>query len=278
MRKIGGHVSVAGGLPNAVANTLNIEGTCLQIFAGSPRSWARFPYDPKQVKSFRTLVESHDLDPVFIHALYLINLASDNEELLEKSTASLIADLDNGEKIGSAGVVVHIGSHQGRGFDSVSQQLIEVIELILSRTSNTPLLLENDAGQNGKIGALNEINFLIDKIRDPRLQVCLDTAHLYEAGYDFTSDLGLEKLISELSEFDLLDKLALLHLNDSATDLNSHRDMHANLGEGKIGLTGLSKLINHPKLNHLPLILEVPGENKMGPNKENILKANKICS
>jgi len=197
MRKIGGHVSVAGGLPNAVANTLNIEGTCLQIFAGSPRSWARFPYDPKQVKSFRTLVESHDLDPVFIHALYLINLASDNEELLEKSTASLIADLDNGEKIGSAGVVVHIGSHQGRGFDSVSQQLIEVIELILSRTSNTPLLLENDAGQNGKIGALNEINFLIDKIRDPRLQVCLDTAHLWGAGYDISTAAGVGTVLAD---------------------------------------------------------------------------------
>ena len=278
MRKIGGHVSVAGGLPNAVENSLKVGGNCMQIFAGSPRSWARTPYNLEETNTFRKGVEKNDLDPVFIHALYLINLATDNEDLLEKSTLSLIGDLENGERIKSAGVIVHIGSHQGRGFDTVSQQLIEVIKSILSRTEHTPLILENVAGQNGKIGALNEINFLIDKIQDPRLRVCLDTAHLFEAGYDFTSDIGLEKLISELTEFDLLDKLSLLHLNDSATDLNSHRDIHANLGAGLIGIPGLSNLVNHPRLAHLPLILEVPGEDKHGPDKVNIKTAFEILS
>jgi len=278
MRKIGGHVSVAGGLPNAVSNTLSIGGNCIQIFAGSPRSWARQPYSPEEVKLFREGVEKNNLDPVFIHALYLINLASDNPDLLGKSTLSLIGDLENGEKIKSSGVIVHIGSHQGRGFDSVSAQLLDVIHSILSRTKDTPLILENVAGQNGKIGSLREINFLLDKIQDPRLKVCLDTAHLFEAGYDFTSDIGLEKIISELDELELLDKISLLHLNDSATDLNSHHDMHANLGEGKIGLSGLSKLVNHASLSHLPLILEVPGADKHGPDKNNIRSAIEISS
>jgi len=278
MRKIGGHVSVAGGLPNAVENTIKIGGNCLQIFAGSPRSWARLPYSPEVVKSFRKGIEEHGLDPVFIHALYLVNLAAQSSDLLEKSTASLISDLENGEKIKSAGVIVHIGSHQGRGFESVSGQLITAITSILAHTTTTPLILENDAGQQGKIGSLEEINFLIKKINNPRLGVCLDTAHLFEAGYDLTTSLGLDRLIMELEDHDLIDRIALLHLNDSATEYASHRDIHANLGEGKIGLEGLSRVVNHPRLAHLPLILEVPGENKQGSNTENILKASQICS
>jgi len=278
MRKIGGHVSIAGGLPNAITNTLRIGGNCLQIFAGSPRSWARHPFSAETVQAFRSEVEKQQLDPVFIHALYLINLASGNDDLLEKSIDSLVGDLKNGEQINSAGVIVHIGSHQGRGFDAVSSQLIDVLSRILSCTQATPLILENSAGQQGKIGSLEEINFLIDEIKNPRLKVCLDTAHLFEAGYDFTSDQGLKKLISLLRDLDLLDKISCLHLNDSATDLASHRDLHANLGEGKIGLTGLGKFVCAPELSHLPLLLEVPGENKKGPDKVNIEKAISIAA
>ena len=278
MRKIGGHVSIAGGLPNAITNTLRIGGNCLQIFAGSPRSWARHPFSAETVQAFRSEVEKQQLDPVFIHALYLINLASGNDDLLEKSIDSLVGDLKNGEQINSAGVIVHIGSHQGRGFDAVSSQLIDVLSRILACTQATPLILENSAGQQGKIGSLEEINFLIDEIKNPRLKVCLDTAHLFEAGYDFTSDQGLKKLISLLVDLNLLDKISVLHLNDSATDLASHHDMHANLGEGKIGLTGLGKFVCTPELSPLPLLLEVPGENKKGPNKENIEKAFSIAA
>ena len=250
----------------------------MQFFAGSPRSWARRSYSDEETGEFLRGIEKNNLNPVFIHALYLVNLATTADDLLEKSISSLVSDLDNGRKIQSAGVIVHIGSHQGRGFDSVSGQLIKVIKLILSRTSSTPLILENDAGQQGKIGSLEEINFLIDQIKNPRLKVCLDTAHLFEAGSDFTLDLGLKKLVTLLKDLNLTDKLACIHLNDSATELNSHRDIHANLGDGKIGLAGLKKLINHPTLSYLPLILEVPGENKQGPDKENILKAQSLIS
>ena len=277
-RKIGGHVSTTGGLNNAIRNTLEIEGNCMQFFAGSPRSWARRSYSNEEADEFLRGIEKNKLSPVFIHALYLINLATTADDLLEKSISSLVSDLENGKRIKSAGVIIHIGSHQGRGFDSISGQLIKVLELILSRTSSTPLILENDAGQQGKIGSLEEINFLIDKIRNPRLKVCLDTAHLFEAGFNFTLELGLQKLIALLTDLNLSDKLACIHLNDSATDLDSHRDMHANLGQGKIGMDGLRKIANARYFSHLPLILEVPGENKQGPDKENILKAQSLIS
>jgi deoxyribonuclease-4 len=270
MRKVGGHVSISGGLINAVTNTLDIGGTCLQIFAGSPRLWFRKPFEQSQVKEFVDAVSQKDLQPVFIHALYLINLASPNPDQFEKSINSLVVDMENGAKIKSAGVIVHIGSHLGAGFVSVQDQVAAAIQRILAQTKDCDLLLENAAGQNGKIGSLEELSFLIKKISDPRLKICLDSAHLFESGVDLRQKEDVDKLVNYLKDSGLLEKLACLHLNDSATDLNSHRDMHANLGEGKIGIEGLENLVNHPLLKDLPLILETPGENHTGPDKKNI--------
>ena len=273
MRHVGGHVSIAGGLPNAISNTLSIGGNCLQIFAGSPRLWFRKPFPDEDVKKYLTEIEKNNLSETFIHALYLVNLATDNQDLLEKSISSLVADLQNALQIKSSGVIVHIGSHQGRGFDSVKDQLVAVIERILAETIDTNLILENDAGQNGKIGSLEEISFILTKINDPRLKICLDTAHLFESGVDLRSNSSIKKFVDDLKHLKILDKAVCIHLNDSSTDFDSHRDMHANLGEGTIGLQGLRRFVNQKEFLNLPLILEVPGENKQGPNKENILKA-----
>lgn len=276
MRRIGGHVSIAGGLGTAIKNTLDIGGNCLQIFAGSPRLWFRKEFDSLQVREFTSVVDANDLRPIFIHALYLVNLASDNPDLVQKSITSLVSDLQNGQLINSAGVVIHIGSHQGRGFEIVKDLLITNIQQIINTTQDTLLLLENDAGQNGKIGSIEELGFLINKINSPRLGICLDTAHLFASGYDLRDTAKLETLIDELKKYNLIDKIKLIHLNDSATDLNSGRDNHADLGEGKIGTEGLSNFINHPALKHLPLILETPGENHAGPDKKNIAIAGSL--
>jgi deoxyribonuclease-4 len=158
----------------------------------------------------------------------------------------------------------------GAGFDSVKDQLITVLKKVLSATKNCDLVLENDAGQNGKIGSPEEISFLIKIINDPRLKMCLDTAHLFESGVDIRKKEDVENFSKQLKNLGLLDKLVCIHLNDSATALDSHRDMHANIGEGEIGLEGLGNLINHPSFKPLPLILEVPGENREGPDKKNI--------
>lgn len=278
-RRIGGHVSSAGGLQNAVANTLSIGGNAIQIFAGSPRMWARSLYPTAATEAFRQLVREHDLNPVYIHALYLTNLASDSPELLAKSQKALATDLTNSAAIGSAGVVLHIGSHQGRGWDAVRSQVITAIRDTLRETpERSKLLLENSAGQQGKIGSLPELSDILHTLSEIRLKVCLDTAHAFEAGYNLTTKDGLEMWIKEIESTIGLDKVELLHLNDSKTPLGSGRDMHQNIGDGFIGNSGLKALINHPKLKHLPLILEVPGLDGGGPDQANLDRVKQLLS
>ncbi len=260
MRRIGAHVSAAGGIVNALARTKEIGANCLQIFAGSPRSWARKLFSEEETGEFLNRVSEKDLNPVFIHALYLVNLATDNPDLLKKSVDSLIYDMKNGDAINSAGVIVHIGSHQGRGFDLVVDQLAGVLNQILGSTETTPFVIENSAGQKGKVGSLLEISELFRRVGNPRLKLCLDSAHLFASGYDLRDLASLDSLVNELSNLDLLDELVCLHLNDSKTTLNSKNDQHANLGDGQIGLVGLSQFVNHHSFAGLPIILEVPGE------------------
>jgi deoxyribonuclease IV len=271
-RRVGGHVSASGGIGKAIDNTLVIGGNCLQIFAGSPRMWARSAYPTSDALAFREGVAKNDLNPVFIHALYLTNLASDNPELVAKSKQAIIMDMTNGSAIGAAGVILHIGSHQGRGWDSVRTQVISEIKDILAHTpEDSVLILENDAGQNGKIGSLEELHEILLAIPSARLQVCLDTAHTHEGDdYDLATEPGLDKWVADIEKFIGIEKLAVLHLNDSKTPHGSHRDQHENIGEGEIGSEGLARLVNHEKLKHLPLILEVPGFEKTGPDKRNV--------
>jgi len=278
MRFVGGHVSISGGLPHAIGNTVKIGGNCLQIFAGSPRLWFRKPFADAEVRAFLSGVKQNNFGPGLIHALYLLNLASSNTGLLEKSTTSLVADIQNGALIHSAGVIIHIGSHLGVGFDTVKDQLVAVIQRVLGETQDCDLILENAAGQNGKIGSLSELAYLLKKANDPRLKICLDTAHLFAAGVDLRSLSAIKELTQELKDLNLLDRLVCLHLNDCASDLDSHRDLHANIGEGNIGLAGLRLFINQKELLHLPLILEVPGDNKQGPNLKNVTLARKITT
>lgn len=275
-RRIGGHVSTAGGLINSIKNSEIIGGNCLQIFAGSPRMWFRKPYSEVEVADFKKASVEKDISPVFIHALYLVNLASLNPDLFEKSINSLVMDLLNGARIGSAGVIVHIGSHLGAGFESARDQLVAALSRILAETDGCDLLLENDAGQNGKIGSIEELGYLINKVNDPRLKICLDTAHLFESGVDLREEKYINSFVDELRRYNILEKISCLHLNDSATDIDSHRDNHADLGKGKIGLQGLSLFVNHKDLSHLPLILETPGENKQGPDLKNITIAKSL--
>lgn len=270
-RRIGGHVSTSGGIQNAIANTLTIGGNCMQIFAGSPRMWARSPLSPALADSFKNGVLVKDLNPVYIHALYLTNLASDNPEIIEKSKAALTMDMNNSARMGSAGVVLHIGSHQGRGWESVQSLVIDNIKKVLNATPKESfLLLENSAGQQGKIGSLPELAEILGSINNPRLKVCLDTAHAFEAGYNFTSQEGLGIWIQEIKSTIGFSSIELLHLNDSKTKLGSGHDMHQNIGDGFIGEEGIKNLINHPLLAHLPLILEVPGLDNSGPDQANI--------
>ena len=270
-RRLGGHVSTAGGLAKVVERTLAIGGNCFQIFAGSPRMWHRRLYTSAEIQAYRQAAAQHDIQPAVIHALYLTNLASDKPELRQKSRQALIMDLKNAALMQAAGVVLHIGSHQGRGFEAVKDLVVTEIKQVLAETpDNAILMLENVAGQKGKVGSLAELSFLLDQLNSPRVKVCIDTAHAFEAGYALNNPLGLDMFVQHLEKYIGIDNILILHLNDSKTKLGSNHDVHANIGEGFIGKTGIKNVINHPKLKHLPLILEVPGFDGHGPDKQNI--------
>jgi len=248
----------------------------LQIFSSSPRTWLAVMPAASTITAFKAAALKHKVKPVFIHAKYLVNLASDNKSLEAISIKSLIHDLNVADAIGAAGVIVHLGSHQGRGFAAVKQQLVENITKVLQDSKGSAMfLIENSAGQRGKIASqLDEISLLLKAINNQRLGWCLDTCHAWVAGFTCgkASGNGADQndIVATAKKLRILDKLMVLHVNDSRDPFSSGRDRHDNLGEGQMGKEILSAYVNHPELKHLPLILEVPGFDSNGPDKKNL--------
>lgn len=309
-RKIGAHVSAAGGVDRAIERASAIGCNCVQLFSGSPRVWAKPELSKVDVEKLSSECAKKHVSPIFTHALYLVNLASDKPALVEKSVASLTYELQFDALVGGAGVVVHLGSHQGRGFDAVKEQLVDQLDALLRATpENSRLLIENAASRNGKIGGdLAEISYLLIHLEkkggwvtNGRLGWCFDTCHGFAAGYylgDSSSlankpavgkqpELILQQRTSAevgvqshaqtpLSAFqvmtvlDLLDSLVCLHINDSKDPLASNRDRHENLGEGTINQQDLKWFLARPEFATKPLIMEAPGFDGKGPDKENI--------
>lgn len=269
-RRIGAHLSVAGGLNAAVDHIIEMGGNALQIFSGSPRGWARKPIDPNLTEAFQKYCKDHDVGLVVIHALYLINLTGDREELVRHSIDTLKYDLQYAAHIGAAGVVVHLGSHLGKGFDAVFDVLIKNLKEILDHSpENSTLLIENSAGQEGKLCSdFAEIRRVFDALRPyvekKRLAWCFDTCHGYAAGYD------LKTVDEEMKKNGLLEALGVIHVNDSRDPFRSGRDRHENIGEGQIGKEVLQRFLRNPHIAHVPCILEVPGFDGMGPDAKNI--------
>jgi deoxyribonuclease-4 len=205
--------------------------------------------------------DAADVRPLYIHAIYLINLASAERSLVARSRGSLVSTLRAGARMRSAGVITHIGSHGGRGFDAVAEQVAEAIRDILDRTDETTdLILENSAGAGGIIGStLQELETLLRLAgRPPRLTVALDTAHLCGAGWNFMQDGEARRLVKEVHATIGFDRLAVVHANDSQAPPGSRRDRHANVGEGFVGLEGFRSLLAQPQLRAVPWILETP--------------------
>lgn len=203
----------------------------------------------------------HNVDPLFIHAIYLINLASGNEELRSRSCRSLIATLKAGSVLGARGVVTHIGSHAGQGFEVVADRVARGLRYVLEESpADVQLLLENSAGSGGIIGSsLHELADLIDRAGGhPRLGVTLDTAHLCGAGWDLKEDGEPARLTEEVRATFGLDRLDLLHANDSKVPVGSRRDRHAVIGDGHIGLDGFRGILMQSELTNIPWILETP--------------------
>lgn len=273
--KLGAHLSIAGGYTIALSRIVERGGTCLQIFSSSPRGWSFAKTDPDTITAFRKEKEKKGIDPIYFHASYLVNTA-DQGRIGQLSCNSLIHELQLASQLHVKGSIVHLGSFKDQNVapspaarDKYTNVVV-CIKKILEKTPQDTLFIIENAG-NRKIGKdLTEIATIINEVHDPRVRVCLDTCHLYSAGYDLSSQKKLDDFLTAFDSLIGIEKLELFHLNDSRDPFNSGRDRHENIGQGTVGLETFRLLLNHPKTKHLPFIIEVPGFDAAGPDKKNI--------
>jgi deoxyribonuclease-4 len=276
--EFGAHMSAAGGIDSAIDRIAAIGGDCVQVFTQSPRMWRATNHTAETIEAFRAKRDEHEIGGVVCHALYLCNLAAPDDAIYEKSVAAMRATVDTACAIGADGVIFHVGSHLGAGFEAGLERTTSALAQVLERCrGDTWLLMENSAGAGGTIGrSLEELHTLLDRLDGhPRLGLCLDSCHLYVSGYDVTDPRKVEELVREVDERLGLDRLRALHVNDARDPLGSNRDRHANVLEGKMA-ENLGAFLAHPALQHLSTYLEVPGRNKQGPDAHEIRKLREL--
>jgi len=276
--QLGAHVSTSGGIHTAIDRIEEMGGNCVQIFTQSPRTWRPTNHDPANIDRFKKRRAEAGIGGVVCHALYLINLASPNDEIYEKSVAALENTMEIAGAIEADGVVFHVGSHQGAGFEAGLERVVPALRKALELTSDvTWLLIENTAGAGDTIGrSIDELAALYTALdRHERLGICLDSCHLYASGYDVTNRKELDRVLAQLDELIGLERLRALHANDSKAPLGSNRDRHDNIGDGLLG-EDLGVFLAHPKLQGLPAFLEVPGTDGHGPDAEQVRKLKEL--
>lgn len=273
---IGAHVSVAGGLTNAVKRARSISAELIQIFPSNPRTWRPAAYSPEDIHAFAQAMRHAGLQ-LFLHAIYLINLASPDPELRRRSARALTETFRFASACSARGVVIHVGSHHGDGFETALPRVIATVAEARAAAEGDPVLLvESSAGGGNSVGgSLWELGRLVDTLPGPT-GICLDTAHLFAAGHPLHTPAGLEVLVEDLIGLGLLPALGLIHLNDCSTTLGSHHDRHANLWEGQLGREGLEPILGHPAFRQTPFVLEVPGADGHGPDRQNVRRARRM--
>jgi deoxyribonuclease IV len=269
---IGAHVSPAGGLDKAVERGVEKGCEAIQIFNQSPRMWRPTAYGDDDFAAFKQAMKPSPVKAVLIHAVYLLNCASEDAEIRDKSRASLIQSLRVGAGIGAAGVVLHPGSAKQGDVKQAIARAGKVIKEALSETDRCPLHLEDTAGAGGTLGrSFQELAELISAAGGgKRLGVCLDSCHLLASGYDIRTAAGLTETMDEFDRVVGIRRLGSLHLNDSQTPLGSNRDRHANIGTGELGERGCAAYLSEPRFEKLPLVIETQGPERQGPERAEV--------
>jgi deoxyribonuclease-4 len=269
---IGAHVSPAGGPAKAVERGVERGARAIQIFNQNPRAWKPTVYSDEAVADFREAMADSEVDALLIHAVYLLNAASEDPDIREKTLTSLIASLRAGDALGAVSVVLHPGSAKTGEVAPAIKRAGAVIREALAESENCALHLENTAGAGGTLGrSFGELAALIDAAGgDDRLGLCLDSCHLYASGFDIRTAEGLTTVLDECVEVVGLERLGALHFNDSQGELGSNRDRHADVGQGELGEDGCAVFLSEPRFDGLPVILETPGPDKKGPTKEEL--------
>jgi deoxyribonuclease IV len=268
---IGAHVSTAGGLVNALERAEQRGAESMQIFNQSPRAWRPTNYSEDDFAAFRERMKHSPVKSVYIHAVYLINVASDDAEVRRKSLISLTHALSIGDSIGAAGVVLHPGSSRGQAPAPTYRRLGKAVQTALAKTQTAPLLFEDTAGAGFTIGRTFEELARVIEVSGggKRLGVCLDSCHLLASGYEVRDAKALGEVVDHYDSVVGLDRLQALHLNDSKTGLGSNVDRHATLGDGELGEKGLRVFLREPRFEGLPALLET-GPDGHGPDKAQI--------
>jgi len=270
--RLGFHCSVGKGLKNTIAEAVALKCETMQIFSRSPRAWYRREFDEKELAEFKKSIKEKNIYPLVVHMLYLPNLASCDKKLYKKSVDVLIDELKRCRILDAQYLVIHPGRYSTGDFETGIKNIIYAINFAFTKVKNkTMLLLENLAGGKTDIGwRFEELRRIIDNVKEKnRLGVCLDTCHLFAAGYEISKN-GFDKTINEFDKIVGLNYLQLLHLNDSKNGMGSKIDRHTHIGEGKIGIEGFRAVVHHPKIKNLPGILETPRGNDRSNDRKNI--------
>ncbi|MCF7870207.1 MAG: deoxyribonuclease IV [Candidatus Omnitrophica bacterium] len=260
--KLGVHVSAAGKIYKSIERAEKLGCNTMQIFARNPRQWRRKSLSPEDIEIFRKKREKSKIDPVVVHAPYLLNLASGKESFHKITIREFSKDLAEADKLGVDYLVTHMGSYKKSTEKAGLLRIVEALNLILKNTKGlkTQVLIENTAGSGSRLGyKFSHFKFIFDRIKmQNRLGVCLDTAHAWAAGYQINKKKNLQGLISEIGQEVEMDKLKVVHLNDTQVELGSRLDRHFHIGEGNIGKDGFRLILNHFKLKNSTFILETP--------------------
>jgi deoxyribonuclease-4 len=273
---IGAHVSIRGGFAKVFDEIKEIGGTCGQIFTHSPRTW-KFPeIDEEEAEEFRNIYEKKEIWPILIHESYLTNLATPKENTYRKSVDTMNREISAARLLGIEYIKIHPGSHLGQGERKGLDQIAESLSA-LEPVKDVMILLETAAGKGSDLGYTFEQLQYIREATTIKTGICLDTCHVFAAGYDIVTPAGLDKTLDELDSAVGLAQLKAVQLNDSKHPCSSRKDEHAHIGMGEIGEEGVKTFLNHPKIRNLPLILETPVDNIRG-HEENIRAAKALVT
>jgi len=266
---IGAHVSIRGGFTKAFDEIREINGTCGQIFTHSPRTW-RFPdIDEEEAVKFKEIYKTKEIWPILIHESYLTNLATPKKDIYEKSMETMKKEINAATMLGIEYIKIHPGSHLGQGEEKGLNQIAESLSEFEPIINDVIILLETTAGKGTDLGYTFEQLQYLREITTIETGICLDTCHVYAAGYNIGTPEGLDKTLEELNSTIKLAHVKAVQLNDSKHPFNSRKDEHAHIGLGEIGEEGFKVFLNHPKIRNLPLILETPADSLRG-HKENV--------
>jgi deoxyribonuclease-4 len=275
---IGAHVSTAGGLVNAHARGVERGCQAIQVWGQSPRQWRPTRWKQDDVDSFLELMDDGPIGAVVIHAVYLINCATTDREIMRKSVTSLIHHMQLGDAIGAGGVVLHPGSAKGEPHDEALPRVAQILRAALDESDACPLLLENTAGAGDTLGrSFEELAELFELAGNPkRLALCLDSCHLLASGFDITTAAKLSDVLDRCVELIGDDRIGCVHANDSLAPLGSNRDRHAPPGDGELGARGCAAFLSEPRFEGLPSIFEGPGVEGKAPAKADVDKSKEL--